>query len=216
MAKAFDLEGLREVFKDQRTHVAIGSVLKLDLEPTRSVLRAKCRVLGQGREVIARIAWSAIGPDAGLVQFPVVNDLVLLVFAEGDDEAGFVIARLSNDSDTIPETAIDGATVLRALAGKSAWITSDTQVNVSRGDTVPTENFVLGQMLKALFEDILTELKGLTTTLSTHTHVGNLGYPTAPPTQASAINNHGANFDALKASPVQDEEILSDLAFVEK
>jgi hypothetical protein len=214
--KPLDLEGLREVFKDSRTYLAMAKIEKVELATDASVLKALCDVFGQGRKVVARVTWGAIGPNAGLIQFPVVGDIVLLAFGEGDDEQGFVVARLSNSTDTIPTTAHDGSTVLRALAGKMAWLTSDTAIYLSRGDTEPTENVPLGQVLKTLLSQVLAELKALSDTLASHTHIGNLGYPTAPPTQAAAITAHGAVFNAKKGNPVDNEGILSDVSFTEK
>lgn len=214
--KPLDIEGLREVFSDKRTHFAMATILNLELATDASVLKALCDVLGQSRKVVARVTWGAIGPNAGLIQFPVVGDIVLLAFGEGDEEQGFVVARLSNTTDTIPTGAHDGSTVLRALAGLNAWLTSDTAIYLSRGDTVPAENIVLGQVFKTMMSLVLAELKAMADTLASHTHVGNLGYPTAPPTQAAAITAHGAVFNAKKANPVDNGAILSDVSFTEK
>jgi hypothetical protein len=145
-----------------------------------------------------------------------VGDIVLLAFGDGDAEQGYVISRMSNSTDTIPATAHDGSTVVRALEGLNAWLTSDTAIFLSRGDTEPTENIPLGQVLKTLLSQTLAELKSLSDTLASHTHIGNLGYPTAPPVQAAAITAHGTVFNAKKANPVDNEGILSDVSFTEK
>jgi hypothetical protein len=214
--QGFDLESLRRVFEDKKLHIVIGRVTQLSIADDRSFLKCMVSVWPEEREIVTRMTWESVGPDAGIFHFPVVGDLVLVAFAEGDDDQAFVVRRLTSKEDTIPERATEGHSVIRSLAGKQAWLTSDTKVLVSRGDTEPTENFVLGQQLKTLLSDLLTELKTLCTTLSTHTHIGNLGYPTSAPVQASAISASGTEFDNQKASPVNDEEILSDLAFVEK
>lgn len=214
--KPLDLEGLREIFKDNSTHLAMGKIEKLEMADDGSVLRARCEVLGQGRKIIARVTWGAIGPNSGFIQFPVVGDIILLAFGEGDAEQGYVIARMSNTSDTIPTTAHDGSTVVRALAGLSAWLTSDTAIYLSRGDTAPTENVPLGQVLKTLLSQTLAELKALSDTLASHTHIGNVGYPTSAPVQAASITGHGTVFNAKKSNPVDNEDILSDVSFTEK
>jgi hypothetical protein len=214
--RPLDLEGLREVFKDNRTHVALATVDKLELATDNSVLKAKCTVLGQGRVVIARVTWGAIGPNAGFIQFPVVGDVVLLAFGEGDDEQAFLIARLSNSTDKIPTNAAAGGTIMRALAGLPAWVTSDTKINLSRGVTAPTENLVLGQVFKTFMSAVLAELKAQADTLASHTHIGNVGYPTSAPVQASAITAHGTAFNAKKSSPIDDSAILSDVSFTQK
>ena len=202
--------------RDRRIHIAIGKITQLSLVDDRSSLKALVSIWPEEREIVTRMTWDAVGPESGIFQFPVVGDLVLVAFADGDDNSAYVIRRFTSLEDKIPLNAVDGHTVIRSLAGKKAFVTSDTNIHLGRGDDVPTENVVLGQQLKTLLSDVLTELKTLCTTLASHTHVGNMGYPTAPPLQAAAITASGTLFDNKKASPVNDEEILSDLTFTEK
>src|SRR5690349_13948872 len=102
MGVPLDLEALRSVFADKKTNAAVGKVVKLGLASDKSVLRAQCRILSQDRDVIAKVCWDASGPDAGSFQFPQVDDLVLILFAEGDDNQGYVVKRLSTNIDKIP------------------------------------------------------------------------------------------------------------------
>jgi hypothetical protein len=74
----------------------------------------------------------------------------------------------------------------------------------------------LGTELQALLSNILDKLSSLSNTLATHTHVGNLGYPTAPPDQAAAFTTLKTNFDNYNASPVQDGTLLSEVAFTKR
>jgi hypothetical protein len=53
-------------------------------------------------------------------------------------------------------------------------------------------------------------------TLATHTHVGNFGAPTSAPIEATDFTDHKDAFEAVKLSPVDDEAMLSDIAFTEK
>jgi hypothetical protein len=171
-----------------------------------------------------------VGPSAGLVVFPAVGDLVLVAYADGEFDQAFVIRRLSSAEDKLPQQAIAGDTVAVALAGKKVWVSSNTRINLSKSATQPTENLVLGQQLKTLLSAMLGELADLAQQVadladgvSSHTHSGNLGFPTSPPTVTTAFDGASAGaseikgaLDNLKSSPVEDDGILSDLAFTEK
>ena len=135
------------------------------------------------------MSWDAVGPESGIFAFPSANDMVLVACAEGDDDQCFVIKRITSKEDKIPLAAMDGSTVVKSLNGKNVWITSDTQVNISRGDDVPSENVVLGQVWKQLMIDLLEYLIDLCQQLSEEVHIGNLGYLTAPPTKCSQLLN---------------------------
>jgi len=200
---SLDLEAFREIFADYRTHIAVGRVEQLDVTDDKSLLRVKVVILPEEREVIAMMSWEHVGPSCGIFAFPAVNDLVLVAFADGNPEHGFVIRRLTSKEDRIPVQAVTGDSVIFALAGKKAHLLSDTRINLGRGGgSEPEENVVLGQVLKEFLADFLD-------IFAQHTHTGNLGYLTTPPMNAAAAT-------ALKASPVNDEEILSDVAFTEK
>lgn len=225
-----DLETLKEIFRDTRSHIAIAKIKKLSVAEDRSFLKCLVSIFPEQREVVARMSWPMTGPEAGIIEFPEVEDLVLIAFADGENDYAFVISRLTSSIDKLPLKAIDGHLVLKSKSGKQIWLTSSNKILISKGDTEPTENLVLGQELKTLLVDILaklTELSGkcddLSTEISQHTHAGNLGYPTSPPNQAASFvqfatdfNGLGADFDDISSSPVQDEIILSDIAFTEK
>lgn len=197
-----DLEAWRQVLRRDGVVVGVGQIKKLMLASDRSVLRVQVSMWPEEREIICRMSWDSVGPEAGFYQFPVVGDLVVVAVADNEEELPFVVSRLSSAEDKIPANAVDGHTVLKTLAGKKGWITSDTRINLSAGDAEPTENLVLGQVLKAFLSDMLTLIVN-------HTHVGNQGFSTSPPENAS-------DFSDLKSDPVDNEGILSDLAFTEK
>lgn len=211
-----DLEVLREIFKDNRLHISVGKVLKTSLVSDKSALRCNVSIWPEQREIIANCAWDAVGPGSGFYQFPMPNDLVLVAYADGDDDQAFVFKRLSSKEDSIPANAAGGNTVLKSLAQKALWLTGQENLYLSKGDSTPSENLVLGQQLKALLSDILSQLADLSMAISTHNHIGNLGYPTSPPNQAGDFVAFQGEFDNLKSSPVEDEAILSDFAFTEK
>ena len=227
--RATDLEQFRELFKDPRQHICVAKILRLSMASDRSVLNCEVEIWPEKRIIIAQMTWDAVGPQSGVFFFPVAGDLVLVAFAEGDVELAFIIARLSSREDKIPLNAGEGDIVLKALTGKKGWFTA-LKVYLTKSHTVPTENLVLGQQLKTLLSNTLAKLQelsdkvdALSTEVSTHTHAGNLGYPTSPPNTAAAFVSLaadftalGTDFDGFKTSPVDDEVILSDVAYTEK
>lgn len=203
MGIGLNLEELRTIMNDNKIHLAIGQITKLMMATDRSVLRVKVAVLPEMREIIARVSWSAVGESAGFFQLPEVNDLCLLGVADGDEETPFVLTYLTNRTDKIPETALDGSMVAKSRAGKKLWLQSDTRANIAKGDAEPTEPLVLGNVVKQVLADFLDKV-------STHTHPnGNMGAPTGPPVEA-------ADFVAIKTGQVDNGNILSDFAFTEK
>lgn len=225
-----DLELFKEVFKDKKSHIALAKIKKMSLVSDRSALKCLVSIFPDQREVVARMTWAMTGPDAGVVEFPSVDDLVLVAFADGENDLAFVISRLSSKEDKLPLKAVDGHLVLKSKSGKQAWLTSNSKIYLSKGNTTPTQNLVLGQELKTLLSYVLAQLadqadklKQLSNDISTHNHIGNLGYPVSAPLNAAAFtaaatqfDTKKTNFENKKASPVDDQVILSDLAFTEK
>lgn len=229
MGRGTDLEEFRSLFRDNRLHIAVGKILRLSMASDRSSLSVFVEVWPEQREIVARMSWEAVGPSAGFFFFPVAGDLVLIGFAEGDDDHAFVLKRLTSKEDKIPLNCETGAIVLKALDGKNAFVTAE-KTFITKNHTEATENFVLGQQLKAFLGDLLLKIKDLSdkvnelsTEISTHNHIGNLGYPTSAPNQAAAFvqfsqdfTTLGEEFNTLKESPVDSEDLLSDIAFTEK
>jgi hypothetical protein len=198
----FDLELLKEILRDKRVHVAVGIIKRLEMAADRSVLRVLVNIYPEERPCICRMTWDAVGPSSGFIQMPVPDDLVLVAFGEGEEEQGYVIRKLSSKVDKIPTEADSGDLIAKSLAGKNTRVISDTKVLLARPESVPTEPLVLGNVLKAALSEWL-EAEAV------HKHLGNLGYMTSVPDNADV-------FTSLKSSPVDDEEILSDLSFTEK
>jgi phage gp45-like len=79
----------------------------------------------------------------------------------------------------------------------------DEADDIRIGSEAAEENFVLGQVFKTFAQQLLTQL-------AAETHVSGLpGYPTSVPQNAAKYNN-------LKATPIDDDAILSDKIFGEK
>lgn len=94
----------------------------------------------------------------------------------------------------------DGETILYDQFGHVVYL-SETKMQF--GSKTSAENMVLGQVFKSFVQSLLTQL-------AAETHISGVpGFPTSVPVNASA-------YDALKSSPIDDDMILSDLAFTEK
>lgn len=210
------LEDLKEIFKDKRLWVGLGQVEKLYLAEDRSYLKVRLKVFPEERPIIATMTWENVGPDSGDFEFPLPGDLVLFANADGDDDQAYVIKRLSSREDKIPATAASGDKVHKARAGNKYWNVSDTKILLARGEEMPSENLVLGQIFKKFAQDLLTSLKAHSAVDEKHVHMGNLGYYTSKPKEFQEFLDRGTEYDTLKASPIDDEAILSDLGFTEK
>lgn len=212
-----DIESLREILKDDSLHLGLGIIKRLHLASDRSYLKVTLSVLPEEREIIATMTWENVGPDSGDFEFPSPGDLALFAQADGDEEYAFIVKRLTSSEDTIPEEATTGDKVHRAKAGKKYWNISDSKIFLSKSGTAPTENLVLGQVFKTFAQDLLLEFKDMLQTLQVETHTSGLpGYLTSVPTQQINYANNETEVDSLKSSPIDDEDILSDLSYTEK
>jgi phage baseplate assembly protein gpV len=212
-----DLEGLRAILSDKRNHIAIGKVVKLSIASDRSFVKCLVSIWPEQREIVTHMTWDSVGGESGFFVLPSPGDMVLVAFADGDEEQAFVIRRLTSKEDKLPLRAADGDSVVVSMAGKKTWITSDTRVNLSAGTEEPTEPVPLGIVLRTALSAMLAELKAYCDTMASHTHIcAPAGVASQPPKQASAITGHGSALEAIKNSPVDDNAMNSDLTFTEK
>lgn len=224
------LKDIANLLKDPQKSVSVGVLEELDLSSDRSVLRALVSTWPDDQQIVARVTWDRIGPNSGIIQFPQVGDLVVVELPDDNEDSAILTRTLSSKQDTIPMTATDSSLVLRSLVGKKAWLTSDTKINLSRGDSEPTENLVIGQKFKATYLNHLAKLITLVEKMviqretdATHNHLGIFGVPTNAPIQAAAMAAEKAELETIKsevetlrADDVESEDILSDVAFTEK
>lgn len=211
-----DLESLREIFADKKQHIAIASIVRIELAEDRSCLRCIVSVMPEQRELVAKLSWESVGPDSGIFVFPSPGDMVLVAFVDGDADEIFIIRRLTSKTDKIPLQAVDGDTTVIALGGKRVWITSDSKIFISKGKDEPTEPLVLGNTLRTLLAFILTMLASLCEKIASHRHLGNIGFPTSLPLEAADFITIKTQFEEKKSDPVDNKKILSDIAFTEK
>jgi len=215
--KGYLLNELKELLKDESVHFEVARVQRLGFAKDRSVLRVACLVVPDNYEVIARVTWDGVGDGNGIFHPINPNDLVLIAFASGSEDNAFVIRRLTDKEDILPEMLVEGHTVVRSVPGKKLYMGGDKTLVQKVGSlTDPTENVVLGQVLKQLLSDILAELALLSQNIIEHTHIGNLGFETTTPINDSDFSDNKVVFESKKASPVDDELILSDIFFTEK
>ena len=213
-----NLEELKDILKDQQeVHIEIGRVLKVGKSADRSVYRVQCQVIPDNFEVIARVTWSSVGDGEGVFHPIKEGDIVLLAFSGGGENA-FVIKMLSSKTDFYPEMLDEGHSIFRALPDGKLYLGSQIKTLVQKIGSLndPTENVVLGQVLKSLLSAMLAELALQAQNIIEHTHTGNAGFQTSPPLNASDFSDNKTEFEALQASPVDDELMLSDIFFTEK
>lgn len=215
----FAINEFLDVFRGllaQRRWIASGKIIELGAALDRSVMRVKVCVFPDSEEVIARMSWDSVGPDAGIFQQPQVNDLVLLAFEEGSEDYPFVIKRLTSREDTFPLRVLEDQLVLMSLAGKKVSIGSDTRVNIGRGGLVEeNEPLVLGNAFKAAFEQSSDRtVEVIDKIILGPIGIGNLGnaVPVFPQLAADlAVIKTNITTDKLNF-----DDFLSDIAFTEK
>lgn len=211
-----NLESIREILKDDKLHLGLATITRLVLAEDRSYLKVILNVLPENRQLVADMTWENVGPSSGDFEFPSVGDLVIFGQAEGSEDYAFVLKRLTSEEDKIPTSAVGGDKVHKAKASKKYWNISDSKIFLSRSDSEPTENLVLGQQLKTLMQDLLSQMAIHAQVDSSHDHIGNLGFATTPPNQSGDYSNIESGYNDIKASPVDDDTILSDLSYTEK
>ena len=212
MSKNF-LNELIAIMREDQTHISLARVKKLFVAEDRSSLKVQLELMPEGREVIGRVTWDKVGDNSGDFKFPVAEDICLVAFAHGDENQCYVLKWLTNDEDTIPEQVMTGDSASISMPTKKNWFCSDTRINLARSKDEPVENMVLGQVFKTFMTDLLTKIEALEDLIKIHTHVGNMGAETSPPSNAADITANKEEITALKESPIGDDLILSDLIF---
>ena len=211
------LEELRQIFEDDRLLICPAKVEQIRVADDRSECFVHVRCFPDSLLQWARMTWDATGPDAGSFTLPVVGDLVLVGYIDGHEDEAVVIRRFSSKEDTIPPQALDGDTVFRALFEKEIHLLSDKFINLGRGGAVdPAEFVVLGNTFKTVMSDFMLRVSNFMADYIAHSHIANLGAPTSKPDNAASVTADKAFVDAKKASPIDDELFLSDVARTEK
>jgi hypothetical protein len=146
-----DLEFLRELFKDDRLHIGIGTITQLGLSNDGNKLRLQVNLLPENREIVCMMTWD----DIGRITFPEVEDLTLVAFVDGHPDEAHVIRLLTGPEEPISAFAQAGHTITNSRPGKKNYIGSDTKVGLGRIDIDPTEPAVLGNVMLSAMSDLL-------------------------------------------------------------
>ena len=137
-----DLEFLREIFKDTRLHIGIGTITQLGLANDGSILRVQVNLLPEDRQIIAQMGFE----DVYQVTFPEIDDLCVVAFVDGQPDDAFVIKVYNSTDEKIPVFAQTGHSTLYSRPGKKMYLGSDTKVGIGRPNVEPTEPLVLGNV----------------------------------------------------------------------
>lgn len=218
----FELEQLREYFQDTKIHFAVGKVEELDPAVDFHSLRLKVQLFPDEISIVAKATFPNVGPDSGFISFPEVGDLCIVAFADGDEQQAFVIGYLPSLEDTIPLRAWLGDAVLQSRSGKELNLSSDSQVNIGRGNPLIKEDepLVLGNVLKDALTDMYDKFdQVLDKLISGPIAIGNLGVacPTEPTLAIglTAIKSQLAA-DKVKYIDLVVTNIVSQIAFTER
>lgn len=222
MANRFPLEEFKAILGDRKTHIAIGKILSTEPSPDFSTLRCKVSVWPEEIENVVQMSWSECNAGTGSFQFPSADDLVIIAYADGSPENGFIIGKISSSDDKIPLRAFLGHCVHSAPSGKKMNISSDTRVNLGRGNDLieESEPLVLGEVLKSCLDDFTTRLDTILADI--------IAGPIAVDSMGSSCPTHPALVLKLQATKLQltldvtkylvtiATNILSQIAYTER
>lgn len=218
-----DLELLRSMFADNRLHIAVAAIAEVEVLVDFSAARVRVTLPQQDDlEIVARIAWGMCSTGGGAFQLPVVGDWCLVAFTSADQ--AWVIAQLSSRTDRIPVRAASGAaTVIASQDGQELDISSDTKVNLGRGNPLltPDEPVVLGNTLKEYLEGLSDRISAIYDLLiaGAFLFTTSPGNPTAPnPASATLMGTAKTAHELAKAQflTVDLTNILSQITFTER
>jgi hypothetical protein len=197
-----ELDFLKEVFKDQRLHIGIGTIAQTGLSLDKNKLRALVTLLPENRQIWCEVAWS----DVLDISFPQVKDLVLVASVDGHPDESFIIKSITNSDEQIPQLAEDGSMVKYARAGKMAFFGSDTKIGLARPDINPSSPLVLGDV-------VLNALNALANAFLTAPQIGqsSAGPVTLDPSVVESLEEFQETYLTDQAT-----NILSQIAFTER
>jgi hypothetical protein len=175
--------------------------------------------------------------SVGHLHFPLKRgDQVLLVFVERSvdifrqkggvvDPEDFRKHHLS-DAIALPGFYPDSG-AFAGVDGQADLVSGDAKLTLKESGEIlmggaastPDQNVVLGKILQQYLKDVHAQLAAILDVLIAGDHVltTSPGNPTGPnPAKALLLTNAKAALEALKASPISDSAVLSDILFTEK
>lgn len=214
-----DLELLREILGKKDPVLTLATVLEVEVNIISNKVRALCQCYPNDNEVIAEQTFGATGASAGWIQVVQVGELVLLGMIDKDNV--FILGRLSGKNRQLPLVAKDGHLVGQALAGKKAYLSSDTKVLIGKGGILdPSEPLVLGNVMKEALGYIFDEIAAFMDKIITGpVGLGNLGNPVpTDPALVIALTAQKTAFLLKKEQYVNTAvtNIVSQIAFTER
>lgn len=153
-----DLESLREIFKDVRQWIGIGVITQMELASDNSTYYAQVKLLPDGREVIGYMSFA----DVSDVTFPEINDMVLVAFADGEQDQCHIVSRYCSTEELVPLLARSGHSVKYSRPGKKMYIGSNVKVGIGKIDSDPSSPLVLGDVLKNFATDFINAILNAT------------------------------------------------------
>jgi hypothetical protein len=118
LAKPPNLEELRAVFDDQRQHIGLGQIKKLAVLSDKSAVRVQVSMFPELREIVATMTWEVVGAGSGDYELPLVDDLVIVCFVDGDVDQAYVLKRLSSKVDILARYGSPGPSHDQGAHGK--------------------------------------------------------------------------------------------------
>jgi hypothetical protein len=172
------------------------------------------------------------GGGAGFYLLPRPGDGVWVLFERGEPTKPVWIGFWFNSQDKRPEPGGKETRVLRSKAGHrivfgdeegkeyveiqdkaGGFIRIDSEgdeivveagKSLLLGSASATEPLVLGKAFKTFFNQFVTMFNNLGLTFDTHTHIGNMGAPTSPPTAPFGQSQQQMADDVLSAKTMTE------------
>lgn len=210
-----DLEFLKDLFRDNRLHVGIGTITQLGLSVDKSILRAMVNLLPENREIVCEVTFS----DLSAVTFPQVNDLVIVNFVDGHPDEAYVMKIVNTPDDPFPIFATLGHTVIGSRSGKKIYLNSDTKISLARPGREPLSPIVLGDVLLTYLNNLEARIESIINAIEANPPISTaVGNPTTIVNLALALEAVRVNLVADKATylTAPSTNIKSQIAFVER
>ena len=200
-----DLETLKAIFGDKRTHIAVGRILKVEIAANLSVCRALVLVLPDEIEIVAQVAFPHAHKGGGYFALPDPDDFVIVAYSSPDD--AYIFGYIANSDDPVPQKAKDGDVILTSRQEKDLYLGGKKGHLTDFDLSVATEPVVLGNVLATGLGALLTKIEGILDQLIAGDIflVTSPGNPTAPnPAKTTALNTLKSDIGTIRSTYLTD------------